>query len=214
MELIRTVGADELRRVGAPALSLREVADRVGISPAGMYRYVDGRDGLLELLIADAFDELAEVVRSAVAAAGPRPRDQMHAFAQAYRAWAKAEPARFSLILGTPVTGFHASETGPTRPAARRFGAAMLGVFVDAERQGGLRRAGRHDPVVELHDRLGLPSGLRRSVLARILRGWAALHGLVVLELDEQLAWSGIDVGELLHREIEDLADDLGIAPR
>ena len=47
MGKIKAAGLKELRRTGAAGLSLREVAKTAGISPSGMYRYVDGRDGLL-----------------------------------------------------------------------------------------------------------------------------------------------------------------------
>ena len=117
LDTLRRVGADEVRRVGAAELSLREVAVRAGISPAGMYRYVDSRDELLELLITDAFDDLAEAIRDAIGDDDGDDVRRVRALVDAYRAWALAEPQRFALILGSPVVGFHASDEGPTRPA-------------------------------------------------------------------------------------------------
>lgn len=195
-DALRRAGADELRRVGAAQLSLREVADRAGISPAGMYRYVDGRDELLELLIADAFDDLAAAIGAAVGEDGVDTGDDLgriRALVRAYRAWALVEPERFALILGSPVVGFEASGEGPTRPAARRFGEVMLRPFVDAFRRGALT------------------TPTEQQMLARVVRGWAALHGLVILELDRQLDWTGLDLAELVDAEADALAADLGL---
>ena len=69
MGKIKAAGLKELRRTGAANLSLREVAKTAGISPSGMYRYVDGRDGLLELLISDGFENFGQAIRSAIDAA-------------------------------------------------------------------------------------------------------------------------------------------------
>ena len=105
---IRTAALVELRRTGAAELSLREVARAAGISPAGLYRYVDGRDGLLELLISDGFDSFGATIRSSLEVAGDDPVDRLRAVALGYRRWALDNPEQFGLILGTPVTGIRA----------------------------------------------------------------------------------------------------------
>jgi AcrR family transcriptional regulator len=192
-DTLRKVGASEVRRVGAAQVSLRAVAERAGISPAGLYRYVDGREELLELLIADAFDDLTAAIRAAIGEAAGDDVERVHALAAAYRVWALAEPERFALILGSPVVGFASSEAGPTRPAARRFGEAMLQTFVDARRR---------DAMSDLDN---------RAELARVMRAWGAIHGLVVLELDHQLEWTGLDPVELLAAEVDALVADLGL---
>jgi AcrR family transcriptional regulator len=192
-ETLRQVGADELRRVGAAQLSLREVADRAGISPAGLYRYVDGRDQLLELLIADAFGDFAAAIRQAIGDDDGDDARRVRALVDGYRAWALAEPERFALILGSPVVGFHSSDEGPTRPAAQQFGEAMFQPFRDAQARGAMG---------DLSE---------REVLARVIRGWAAIHGLVILELDDQLDWTGLAVADLARAEADALASNLGL---
>jgi hypothetical protein len=44
-----------------------------------------------------------------------------------------------------------------------------------------------------------------------VVRGWAAIHDLVILELDDQLDGTGLDVGELARTEADTLATDLGV---
>jgi AcrR family transcriptional regulator len=56
----------EVREHGPVALSLRRVARRMGMSPAGLYRYVDSREDLLTLLIARAYDDLADHLCQAI----------------------------------------------------------------------------------------------------------------------------------------------------
>jgi AcrR family transcriptional regulator len=56
----------EVREHGPVALSLRRVARRMGMSPAGLYRYVDSREDLLTLLIARAYDALADHLCQAI----------------------------------------------------------------------------------------------------------------------------------------------------
>jgi AcrR family transcriptional regulator len=56
----------EVREHGPVALSLRRVARRMGMSPAGLYRYVDSREDLLTLLITRAYDDLADHLCQAI----------------------------------------------------------------------------------------------------------------------------------------------------
>jgi AcrR family transcriptional regulator len=68
----------EVREHGPVALSLRRVARRMGMSPAGLYRYVDSREALLTLLITRAYDDLADHLCRAIglppgSLAGPTP---------------------------------------------------------------------------------------------------------------------------------------------
>jgi len=56
----------EVREHGPVALSLRRVARRMGMSPAGLYRYVDSREELLTLLITRAYDHLADHLCQAI----------------------------------------------------------------------------------------------------------------------------------------------------
>ncbi len=149
-ELTRTATIAEIRRAalaqiedeGAPALSIRGVARAIGMSPAGLYRYYDGRDALLTDLLVDAYGDLARAVADAAGlpiaspadlsgapdpseASAPRVADPVAALTraiEAYRQWAVDNRARFLLIFGTPVPGYSAPEDGPTVAANRQMG--------------------------------------------------------------------------------------------
>jgi AcrR family transcriptional regulator len=62
----------EIREHGPVGLSLRRVARRMGMSPAGLYRYVDSREELLTLLIARSYDDLADHLLASLGAAPAR----------------------------------------------------------------------------------------------------------------------------------------------
>lgn len=96
----------EVRERGGVGLSLRAVDRRMDMSPAGLYRYVHPREGLLTWLIADGFDDLADALQDADAAAGPAVEGRLRVPA-AYDVPELAEPLAAMSDLGqelpTPV---------------------------------------------------------------------------------------------------------------
>lgn len=210
IDQIRAAALDELRRTGAASLSLREVAKVAGISPSGLYRYVDGRDGLLELLISDGFEDFGRAIEASIEAAGDDVLARMEAVALGYRRWALDNPEQFGLILGTPVPGFEARADGPTTASVRHFAAPMVNVVAAAHspsRDAASRDAATPSVVSALSD--PDPGTLPESLLSAVVRSWARVHGLVSLEAFGHLAWSGADVEELLRTEVRSIATEL-----
>ena len=208
---IRAAALDELRTSGAAHLCLRKVAKAAGISPSGLYRYVDGRDGLLELLISDGFESFGQAIGEAIDAAGNDPLDRLEAMALGYRRWARANPEWFGLILGTPVPGFQARVDGPTTASVYRFGEPMVRVVADVHvaglRSGPNAGAARID-LVNFDSAVVLDAPLK-DLLAR---GWARIHGLVMLETFGHLVWTDANVEELLRTEVRAIMAELGTA--
>jgi AcrR family transcriptional regulator len=233
---IKGAALDQLREVGAAQLSLRAVASALGMSPAGLYRYYDGRDALLTVLIADAFTALAEAVEQA-RDADPQAGlpDRMLAAMRAYRGWAVAHPQEFGLAYGTPVPGFAAPVDGPTSIASRRVGGAFVPLFVEAWHQGGLRRPAGHTrdrsappapPSGHAHPGPSGPAPARPApdlptpslhpdlppeAAPVVLGAWARLHGLVVLEVFGHLNWLVPDAGPLAEQQFRLLVAELGL---
>ncbi|MFM8893989.1 MAG: TetR/AcrR family transcriptional regulator [Actinomycetales bacterium] len=207
---IRAAALSELKRVGAAALSLRDVASVAGISPSGLYRYVDGRDGLLELLISDGFESLGAAIEVAVDRTVGDAADRMEAVAIAYRRWALNNLEQFGLILGTPVPGFHAREDGPTEPSVRRFAEPMIRVVAAARaasQTAGPREVRAGD--IDLAGFNALTGGLPNSLVDVLVRSWSRVHGLVALEAFGHLRWSGADVEALLRTEVHSIVAEL-----
>jgi AcrR family transcriptional regulator len=116
---------------GAAGLSLRAIARDLGMVSSAVYRYVSSRDELLTLLLVDAYTELAETVDQARDSAAELWSDDVIAIARAARRWALAHPARWALLYGSPVPGYHA-------PAERTLevGTRVVGAFFDAVAAG------------------------------------------------------------------------------
>lgn len=212
LDRIAAAGLKELRRTGAAGLSLREVAKAAGISPSGMYRYVDGRDGLLELLISDGFEAFGAAIEEAIEKADDDFPSRLEAIAFTYRRWALANPERFGLILGTPVPGFHARTDGPTVSSVYRFGEPMVRVVAAAYGAGDLVGLGAdvaEDAEVAVSPTLFLPGALNEL----LARSWSRIHGLVSLEMYGHLAWGDFDVENLLRAEVHSIMDELSIVP-
>lgn len=233
---LRAAALDEVREHGGVALSLRRVARRMGMSPAGLYRYVSSREELLTWLIADAYHDLADHLLTALGApaeersgldrpepvvprvAGPGAdvADRLRAVAIAYRAWAVAHPNQFALVFGDPIPGYEAPAEGPTTAAMTRVGAGLGRPLVEAWHQGKLR------PIVpevsaELGARLAPMAGISPVEVPpelglTLLLAWGRLHGQVSLEVFGHHAWLFPDgCEELFVADVDSMLRDLGV---
>jgi AcrR family transcriptional regulator len=124
------LGRHHLVTEGAAGLSLRAIARDLGMVSSAVYRYVASRDDLLTLLLVDAYSELAAAVDGA-AAPNVSWRDRLLAMAHAARAWAVDQPARWALLYGSPVPGYHAPRERTVGPGTR-----VVGALFDAVRAG------------------------------------------------------------------------------
>ncbi|MEQ0572234.1 TetR/AcrR family transcriptional regulator, partial [Mycobacterium tuberculosis] len=122
------LGRRQLLDHGAAGLSLRAIARNLGMVSSAVYRYVSSRDELLTLLLVDAYSDLADTVdRARDDTVADSWSDDVIAIARAVRGWAVTNPARWALLYGSPVPGYHA-------PPDRTAGVAtrVVGAFFDA----------------------------------------------------------------------------------
>lgn len=82
---------------GLDALSMRAVAERVGVTPMALYPYIGSKDALLDGLV----DRLLAGLLPAARSAGAWP-DRMRALARAARALARDHPGAFPLVWARP----------------------------------------------------------------------------------------------------------------
>ncbi|OBF19550.1 TetR/AcrR family transcriptional regulator [Mycobacterium sp. ACS4331] len=114
------IGRRHLATDGAAGLSLRAVARELGMVSSAVYRYVASRDELLTLLLVDAYTELADAVDEARTRVGAGAWDrQVMEIAHAVRRWAVQHPARWALLYGSPVPGYHAPRDVTVAPGTR-----------------------------------------------------------------------------------------------
>lgn len=234
---VKDAALAQLREVGAEALSLRAIARDVEMSPAGLYRYFDGRDAILTALIEEGFDDLADHLfhalgeqdlvlarhgrprpGAAVVAADASPRARQRAVAHAYRRWSLDHPNEFGLLYGDPVRGYAAPADGVTVVANTRVARAMLTPMVEAHVAGGLHVPGHFTDLVDDPGGLRLAADIAEiaridldgGTALRMIGAWARLHGVVSLEVFNQLDWIYPDsASSFAAAELEAQLDDL-----
>ncbi|QZY28407.1 TetR/AcrR family transcriptional regulator [Nocardioides coralli] len=95
------------RDEGFAAVSLREVAARVGMRAPSLYTYVASKDAIFDAMFADAQRELADALPDLDLAGGPRAR--LRVGARAFLEFCAADPVRYLLMFQRPVPGFEPS---------------------------------------------------------------------------------------------------------
>ncbi len=171
---------------GAAGLSLRAIARELGMVSSAVYRYVSSRDELLTLLLVDAYSDLADTVDRAREAGGELWSDDVIAIARAARRWAVAHPARWALLYGSPVPGYHA-------PAERTVavGTRVVGAFLDAVSAGiatgdimltnDVVEQPMSSDFTRIRDEFGFPGDDR--VVTKCFLLWAGVLGAISLEV-------------------------------
>ncbi|PQZ93621.1 TetR family transcriptional regulator [Arthrobacter sp. MYb227] len=216
MAEIMRLAREQLASHGAAALSLRAVAKDLGIVSSAVYRYVASRDELLTLLVVEAYSDLGDAVDTALKRAPLAAEKRFVLLARAVRAWAIAEPARYGLLFGTPVPGYHAP-AGQTVEAGTRVVVRLMGIIEDAWNAGDITAS----PTVP-----SLSPGLAADVealrteydlnspgwlIARGLGVWSALFGAVSFEVFGQYGPNTLsDASELFELSMRVLAANLG----
>jgi AcrR family transcriptional regulator len=217
---IKDTALAQMRESGTTEVRIADIARVMRMSPAGLYRYFDGRDGLLTALIADSFTQLADAV---VTARDAVPADdvggRLLAVATAFRRWGLSEPQRFALILGPPVPGYVRDESGPAAEAAHRAMTALKSIVYDAQAAGVLgepRIAEVADADLFAAEHAGDPYPLAPATTQALMHSWTALHGFVSLEVYGQLDFCSDAYRDGLFASLIRLAgDNIGLpAPR
>jgi AcrR family transcriptional regulator len=88
---------------GAAALSMRTLAERLGVQASSLYRHHASRELLLRALGDRATTQLEQAIRAA--SLGHSPRAALEAMAQAYLAYARSQPQLYALLLTPAAPG-------------------------------------------------------------------------------------------------------------
>jgi AcrR family transcriptional regulator len=97
------VALDELATTTAEKLSIRKVADRLGVSHQAPYVHFGDRRTFLAAVAGVGLAAAAERAKVAVGAAGPEPVARLHALADAYVDFVRSEPHLHDLAYGPAV---------------------------------------------------------------------------------------------------------------
>jgi AcrR family transcriptional regulator len=137
---------------GPDALSMRAIAERLGIRAPSLYKHVPDKEALEVALIADAFADVADAFEVAVA----KTDEPLAAIAHAYRAWALEHPHLYRLMMDRPLPRDRLPEgledrTGAYVVAATRGDAdAARAAFAFAHGMVTLELNGRFPPDADL----------------------------------------------------------------
>ena len=88
-----------LEEEGADALTMRRLADRLGVKAPSLYKHLAGKDDLEAALIAVGLEQVASVLGDAARGAP----DPLAAIAAAYRGFAHAHPHLYRLLTERPL---------------------------------------------------------------------------------------------------------------
>ena len=142
MEAVLAAAWAVAQEEGLAALSLHEVARRVGLRQPSLYAYVDSKAGLYDAMFAQAAGELLQQVTTATYS--PSPREAVAEATHRIVQCAVADTARFQLLFLRTVPGFE------PRPESYALSVQLWEWLVER-----LQAAGMHDPAdVDLYTAL------------------------------------------------------------
>ncbi|RZU34356.1 TetR/AcrR family transcriptional regulator [Blastococcus saxobsidens] len=133
---------------GAGALSLSEVARRLGIRGPSLYKYFPSRNALYDALFARGLAEEQAAVQAALVGV-PRGTQRIRAGGEAVVRWAVEHPALAQLLHWRPVPGFQPSPQ--TFEPSREDMATVQEEFAEAVRLGQLSPAANGEDAVRLY---------------------------------------------------------------
>jgi len=169
------------QREGLDAVSMRRIAEEVGLTPMALYRHYCDKDALLDALVDEGFRRWEQYL--ARAASAESPLERIRAALTAYVGFALGEPRLFQLMYLVPRANV------PDAPVSLRTTTSpAFGAMIDAVREAmdaGELRAG--DPA-EL-----------------ILVAWATVHGLVALHFSGRFGFDDAKFRGVAARAIETL---------
>ncbi|MEV6166634.1 TetR/AcrR family transcriptional regulator [Streptomyces sp. NPDC051954] len=217
------VDAAELHitRHGPAALSLRAVARSLGMTVQALYHYFPSRDALVTELIAEAYDDLAAAVQTALnTVEDDTDLPRLVVAAEGYRRWAVTHPERFQLLYGTPLRDYAAPVEGPTTQAMRRMSAIfereLFGGF--SAEQLAAADTPALSPSLQAHlahlspegmEGPGDPGALPPPATALLLSAWGHMHGLVVLEVFGHTSFIGDHQAEIFRMGMQTMLKDI-----
>ena len=202
-------------------LSLRAVAGRMGMTAPALYRYVGSYQELVDIVAFEIDKSATEEFRAAAATCAPDdPAGRLLCAAAAFRRWALANPREFQLVFANPI-----ADTACARRellTAATSGIYMTDLLFEVWQT-------YHHPVPPLDE---LPESVREAVLEPLIpadveripresrglvwiymRSWAALYGVVTLEVFGHLDPRVIESGEMFSAMVREWMPRLGMDP-
>jgi len=213
---IKALAWKQMSQDSPAALSLRAIARDMRMSSAAIFRYFANRDALLNGLSHDAYQSQYEALWSAMQSVPCLEHTRrIWVTAEAYRAWALANPGKYALIYGTPIPNYR-----PDWPAIIQVARQSLDLFISLIDEAA--RAGVISSEAQLTEFSSALTGQLQGIIAQrgyettpwvvytAFAGWSRLHGLVSLEVVGALKPIFSDTYALFCHELASLIWEIG----
>lgn len=209
-EAIKETAWKQIAETGAAALSLRAIARELNITAPAIYNYFADRDALVTALIIDAHISFGN---SQLAARDALPEiahiERLKAIGMSYRQWAITHPQRYQLIFGTPIPGYQVPLM-EVLPSAARSLSALVSVIEQLRGANKLQTAGYPNVQPGYEQQFEMWTSFAGNYdilsLAVSMLIWSRVHGLVSLEISNNMPPFGVNGDALYQYELDSIA--------
>ncbi|MFC5803939.1 TetR/AcrR family transcriptional regulator [Streptomyces formicae] len=203
---------------GAEGLSLSAVARAVGVSPPALYRYFDGRNGLVLAVYQDVTAEFVATVAAAAQCQDPEDLGaQLYAATRAVLDWSVGNPAEFDLLMGAGYSRLAASGGAVDGVLIRELG-GLFGLWFSRLWQRGKLEYPADDAIEPaLREHLVVYRRLTGQdfplgVALLMITCWRQIYGLLCMAVNRHLAGTFGSCLPLFEHMMDDLLTLLGVA--
>ncbi|HMV29683.1 MAG TPA: TetR/AcrR family transcriptional regulator [Anaerolineales bacterium] len=208
-EAIKETAWKQIAEKGAAALSLRAIARELKITAPAIYNYFPDRDALVTALIIDAYTSFGDSqIAARDAISKEKIEERFTAVGIAYRQWAKTYPQRYQLIFGTPIPGYQAPLM-EILPSAARSLSASVSVIDDLRIVNRLNSSGYpnvqpgYEQQFEVWKKFAGDYDILSLAVSMLV--WSRVHGLVSLEIANNMPPFGVDGDSLYMYELKSI---------
>jgi AcrR family transcriptional regulator len=202
---------------GLDALSLSAVARAVGVTPPALYRYFDGRQGLLLAVYETVTRDFVATVAEAVDALDPEDfGGQLYTATRTVLEWSVAHPGEFDLLMGAGYAQLAASGHRVDGVLIQELGGLFGRTFVQLWRRGLISHPAEEEIEPRLREQLAVYARLMGhdypvGVALVMITCWRQIYGLLCMAVYGHLNSAFDDCAPLFENMMDGLLALCGV---